>query len=142
VFRQTMFSEFERRIHETVERGGALTAESLSGMYRELNRSYFEPAVTVDEKVSLEWSRIPHFYMNFYVFQYSTGFCAAVALAKKVLAGEAGARERYLEFLSSGSKDYAINLLAKAGVDMNTKQPILDALDVFEGLLDEIEGLV
>lgn len=142
VFRQTMFSEFERQTHQTVEKGGALTAESLSEMYYELNKAYFEPGVSVDRKVSLEWSRIPHFYMNFYVFQYSTGFCAAVALAKRVLAGEEGARERYLEFLSSGSKDYAINLLAKAGVDMNTKQPILDALDVFEGLLDEIEKLV
>lgn len=142
VFRQTMFSEFERQIHEAVESGGALTASSLSDMYLELNRQYFEPEVKVDKKISLEWARIPHFYMNFYVFQYSTGFCAAVALAKNVLAGTAGAREKYIEFLSSGSSDYAINLLAKAGVDMTTEKPITDALDVFEGLLDELEALV
>ncbi|HOY89481.1 MAG TPA: M3 family metallopeptidase, partial [Bacillota bacterium] len=142
VFRQTMFSEFERQIHEAVESGGALTASSLSDMYLELNRQYFEPEVKVDKKISLEWARIPHFYMNFYVFQYSTGFCAAVALAKNVLAGTAGAREKYIEFLSSGSSDYAINLLAKAGVDMTTEKPITDALDVFEGLLDELEALI
>lgn len=142
VFRQTMFSEFEKRMHEAVEQGGALTASSLSDIYLSLNREYFEPAVALDKRISMEWARIPHFYMNFYVFQYSTGFCSAVALAKKVLAGEQGARERYIEFLSSGSSDYAINLLKKAGVDMTTKQPILDALDVFEGLLDELESLL
>lgn len=142
VFRQTMFSEFERQIHEAVENGEALTASSLSDIYHGLNRQYFEPEVKVDKKISLEWARIPHFYMNFYVFQYSTGFCAALALAKKVLAGTEGAREKYIEFLSSGSSDYAINLLAKAGVDMTTEKPINDALDVFEGLLNEMEALV
>jgi oligoendopeptidase F len=137
-----MFSEFEKKIHETVESGGALTASSLSEIFMSLNREYFEPVVTVDSKIAMEWARIPHFYMNFYVFQYSTGFCSAVALAKRVLHGEKGAREKYLKFLSSGSTDYAINLLRDAGVDMTTKQPILDALEVFEGLLDEMEALL
>ena len=142
VFRQTMFSEFEKKVHDVVERGGALTASSLSEIYSSINKDYFEPAVTIDAKIAMEWARIPHFYMNFYVFQYSTGFCSAVSLAKRVMAGEAGSREKYLKFLSSGSSDYAINLLKQAGVDMTTQQPILDALDVFEGLLDEMETML
>lgn len=141
VFRQTMFSEFEKRIHESIESGGALTASNLSDMYYELNKEYFAPAVEIDRKIALEWSRIPHFYMNFYVFQYSTGFCAATALAKRVLEGKPESKEKYLEFLSSGSSGYAIDLLRKAGVDMTTQKPMIDALDVFEKLLDEMEKL-
>ncbi len=137
-----MFSEFEKKVHDVVERGGALTASSLSEIYSSINKDYFEPAVKIDAKIAMEWARIPHFYMNFYVFQYSTGFCSAVSLAKRVMAQEAGSREKYLKFLSSGSSDYAINLLKEAGVDMTTQQPILDALDVFEGLLDEMEAML
>ena len=137
-----MFSEFEKKVHDVVERGGALTASSLSEIYSSINKDYFEPAVIIDAKIAMEWARIPHFYMNFYVFQYSTGFCSAVSLAKRVMAQEDGSREKYLKFLSSGSSDYAINLLKEAGVDMTTQQPILDALDVFEGLLDEMEAML
>src|SRR5690606_30787439 len=95
-----------------------------------------------DEAIGLEWARIPHFYYNYYVYQYATGYSAATALANKILSGEEGAVERYLGFLKSGSSDYPIEVLKKAGVDMTSKQPILDALDVFEEKLNEMEQLL
>jgi oligoendopeptidase F len=145
VFRQTMFAEFEMRTHEMVEKGEPLTLEGLNALYGELCRTYYGNDIALDENITLEWARIPHFYSAFYVFQYSTGYSAAIAFSKRVLQdGEAGrkATEDYIGFLKSGSSDYAINILKKAGVDMSSPQPVREALDVFKGLLDEMETLI
>lgn len=142
VFRQTMFAEFEHKIHVMAQDGEALTAEKLTEVYYELNKKYFGEDVVSDEKIGLEWARIPHFYMNYYVYQYATGYSAATALSKQILDGEEGAVERYLGFLQSGSSADPIDVLKKAGVDMTRKQSILDALDVFEEKLAEMEKLL
>lgn len=142
VFRQTMFAEFEHDIHVRMQNGEALTAERLTELYYELNKKYFGDAVVSDEEIGLEWARIPHFYYNYYVYQYATGYSAATALANKILAEEDGAVDRYLNFLKAGSSDYPIEVLKQAGVDMTSKQPILDALDVFEEKLNEMEELL
>ncbi|MGP4065835.1 oligoendopeptidase F [Oceanobacillus sp. M65] len=142
VFRQTMFAEFEHDIHVRMQNGEALTAERLTELYYELNKKYFGDAVVSDEEIGLEWARIPHFYYNYYVYQYATGYSAATALANKILAKEDGSVDRYLNFLKAGSSDYPIEVLKQAGVDMTSKQPILDALDVFEKKLNEMEELL
>lgn len=142
VFRQTMFAEFEHEIHKRAQAGEALTADNLTEIYYELNKKYFGDQVVSDEEIGLEWARIPHFYYNYYVYQYATGYSAATALANKMLSGEEGAVGHYLDFLKSGSSDYPIEVLKKAGVDMTSKQPILDALDVFEEKLTEMEDLL
>jgi len=142
VFRQTMFAEFEHEIHIRTQNGEALTAESLSEMYHALNKKYFGDEVVSDDEIALEWARIPHFYYNYYVYQYATGFSAAAALSKGILKEGSKAVEPYLDFLKSGSSDYPIEVLKKAGVDMASKQPILDALDVFEEKLNELEKLL
>ncbi|UFJ42729.1 oligoendopeptidase F [Brevibacillus humidisoli] len=141
VFRQTMFAEFEKLIHEQVEAGEALTAESLSSAYRDLNVAYHGSDVLVDSEVDLEWARIPHFYNNFYVYKYATGFSAATSLYKQIVEEGAPAVERYLGFLKSGGSDYPINLLKRAGVDMTSTEPIREALAVFDDLLSEMETL-
>jgi len=142
VFRQTMFAEFEHDIHQRVQNGEALTADSLSEIYYALNKKYFGDDVVSDDAIALEWARIPHFYYNYYVYQYATGFSAAAALANGILSGKAGAVDHYLDFLKAGSSDYPIEVLKKAGVDMTSKQPILNALDVFEDKLNEMERLL
>lgn len=142
VFRQTMFAEFEKIIHEEVEKGESLTAEKLSTIYKELNVKYYGPDIVVDDEIAMEWARIPHFYYNFYVYQYATGFSAAVALAQKILNKEEGALDRYLEFLKSGSSDYPINVLNKAGVDMTSTDTVNKALKLFGELVDEMEKLI
>ena len=142
VFRQTMFAEFEHEIHLRSQNGEALTADSLSEIYYALNKKYFGDDVVSDKEIALEWSRIPHFYYNYYVYQYATGFSAAAALASGILSGKPGAVDHYLDFLKSGSSDYSIEVLKRAGVDMTSKQPILDALDVFEQKLNEMEKLL
>ncbi len=142
VFRQTMFAEFEHDIHVRAQNGEALTADKLTEIYYELNKKYYGDAVVSDEEVGLEWARIPHFYYNYYVYQYATGYSAATALANNILEGAEGAVDRYLDFLKAGSSDYPIEVLKKAGVDMTSKQPILDALDVFEEKLNEMEKLL
>lgn len=142
VFRQTMFAEFEKWIHEQVEAGNALNQENLSQYYYELNKKYFGDHVVVDEDIAYEWSRIPHFYYNFYVYKYATGFSAATSLAQQLLGEGQPAVDRYLEFLKSGSSDYPINLLKKAGVDMTSPEPIQKAMDVFKSLLDQMEELL
>jgi len=114
IFRQTMFAEFERDIHKHVENGGALTAEFLNQHYYDLNKKYFGPDVVIDEAIKYEWSRIPHMYYNFYVYQYATGFSAAIALSDAILKQGAPALDKYLGFLSSGSSDYPINILRAA----------------------------
>jgi oligoendopeptidase F len=142
VFRQTMFAEFERDIHDFATEGGALTAEQLCKMYRELNQKYYGEALDIDKELDLEWARIPHFYYNFYVFQYATGFSSAVALADKMTKEGADAVEAYKAFLGAGSSDYPIEVLKRAGVDMTTPDPVNNALDVFNALVDEMEKLV
>lgn len=142
VFRQTMFAEFEKKTHALVEQGEALTAELLSSTYLKLNEDYYGPDVVMDPQIAIEWARIPHFYNAFYVYKYATGFSAATALARKILDEGELAVERYLEFLSSGSSDYPIELLRKAGVDMETPVPVREALQVFTSLLDRLEGLL
>lgn len=142
VYRQTMFAEFEKIIHEKVEKGESLTADSLSKIYKELNEKYYGPHMVVDDEISMEWARIPHFYYNYYVFQYATGFSAAIAFSQKILNEGNEAVEKYLGFLKSGESDYPINVLKKAGVDMTSSQPVDDALKLFSSLVDEMEKLI
>lgn len=142
VFRQVMFAEFEKIIHEKVEQGEALNAQELSDIYYGLNKKYFGEAVTVDEDIAMEWSRIPHFYSSFYVYKYATGFSSATAIAEKILTEGKPAVDKYLEFLKSGGSNYPLELLKIAGVDLSTPQPIQDALNVFEKTLDELEELL
>ncbi len=142
VFRQTMFAEFEHEIHIQMQNGVALTADKLTEIYYELNKKYFGDEVISDEEIGLEWARIPHFYYNYYVYQYATGYSAATALAQQILDGSEGAVERYIDFLKAGSSDYPIEVLKQAGVDMTSKQPILAALDVFEEKLNEMEKML
>lgn len=142
VFRQTMFAEFEHDIHVQAQNGVPLTADKLTEMYYELNKKYFGSEIELDEQIGLEWARIPHFYFNYYVFQYATGYSAATSLAKQISEEGDVAVDRYKDFLKAGSSDYPIEVLKKAGVDMNTKQPILDALAVFEEKLNEFETLL
>ncbi|WP_246938597.1 oligoendopeptidase F [Bacillus pinisoli] len=142
VFRQTMFAEFEHQIHVKAQQGEALTADLLTSMYYELNKKYFGDEIVIDEEIGLEWSRIPHFYYNYYVFQYATGFSAATALSKQILEEGQPAVDRYLDFLKAGSSDYPIEVLKKAGVDMTSSEPIKQALQVFEEKLTEMEQLL
>nr|WP_243300477.1 oligoendopeptidase F [Bacillus litorisediminis] len=142
VFRQTMFAEFEHTIHERAQAGETLTADLFTQIYYDLNKKYFGNDIVVDEEIGLEWARIPHFYYNYYVYQYATGFSAATALSKQILEEGQPAVERYIEFLKSGSSDYPIEVLKKAGVDMNSSTPIEQACEVFKQLLDEMESLL
>ncbi|SCZ81940.1 oligoendopeptidase F [Acidaminobacter hydrogenoformans] len=141
VFRQAMFAEFEREIHEAVETGGALTADGLKILYRGLNEKYYGPDVVIDDEIAIEWARIPHFYYNFYVFQYATGFSAAIALSKAILGKEPGAAERYLEFLGAGRSAYPIEILKAAGADMASGAPVDEALELFGELVEEFDQL-
>ncbi|MGM8364378.1 oligoendopeptidase F [Virgibacillus sp. W0181] len=142
VFRQTMFAEFEHKIHMLAQDGEALTADKLTETYYALNKKYFGDEVISDEEIGLEWARIPHFYYNYYVYQYATGYSAATSLAKQILDEGEPAVNRYIDFLKAGNSDYPIEVLKKAGVDMTGKQPILDALDIFEEKLTEMEDLL
>lgn len=141
VFRQTMFAEFEKLTHERVEAGDALTPEAMGEMYRELNSKYYGPDVVMDDNICVEWARIPHFYSAFYVYKYATGFSAATAIKQSILEEGQPAIDRYLDFLKSGSYDYPINLLQKAGVDLTTPEPVEKALNYFTQLLDEFEKM-
>jgi oligoendopeptidase F len=142
VYRQVMFASFERDVHARSQAGENTTASELGHMWRGLNAKYFGPEMVIDDPISLEWSRIPHFYSPFYVYQYATGYSAAASLARRITAEGEPARARYLDFLKSGGSDYSIALLRRAGVDMSTPAPILDALDLFAGTLDEMESLL
>ncbi len=141
VFRQTQFARFELEMHRRAQAGEALTAESLTELYAEINKKYYGPALSQDEEIGLEWARIPHFYYNFYVYQYATGFSAATAFAKRILEGEEGAVERYLGYLSAGSSADPLEVLDRAGLDMRSSKPIEAALDVFRSYLEELERL-
>jgi oligoendopeptidase F len=125
-----------------MEAGEALTREELCCVYRELNDRYFSAEVEVDEDIKLEWSRIPHFYSSFYVYKYATGLSAAVSLSTKILNEGRPTVNRYINFLKSGSSDYPLELLKKAGVDLSTPKPVEDALKVFENTLDQLEELI
>ncbi|WP_370294376.1 oligoendopeptidase F [Rossellomorea marisflavi] len=142
VFRQTMFAEFEHHIHKKAQEGVALTSEYLTKEYYELNKKYFGDEIVIDEEIGLEWARIPHFYYNYYVYQYATGFSAATALSHQILEEGGPAVERYIEFLKAGSSDYPIEVLKKAGVDMTTSSPVEEACKVFEEKLNEMETLL
>jgi oligoendopeptidase F len=142
VYRQTMFAEFEKIIHEKAEEGESLTSELLSSIYHELVSKYHGTEVIIDPCIDFEWMRIPHFYNSFYVYKYATGFSAATSLSKQIIEDGAPALQKYLDFLKSGGSDYPIELLKSAGVDMTTPKPIYEALAVFEGLLDEFENLL
>lgn len=142
IFRQTQFAEFEHTIHEEARKGTPLTAEFLTNYYGELNARYYGPAVEKDPEIAYEWSRIPHFYYNYYVYQYSTGFSAATALADKIMSGEEGALNKYLTYLKSGNSDFPIEVMKKAGVDMTEKDYIEKAMAVFERRLNELEELI
>jgi oligoendopeptidase F len=142
IYRQTMFAEFEMLTNEMAEQGKSLTAEALSNLYYDLNVKYYGNDIVVDKEIAMEWIRIPHFFYNFYVYQYSTGFSAAMALSKKVLNEGEPAVKNYLKFLSGGSSASPIDLLKIAGVDMTTPEPINQALAIFGELIDELDSLL
>ena len=141
LYRQTMFAEFELNIGRMVQQGQTLTADVLCAEYRRLNEMYFGPDMVVDDRIALEWARIPHFYYNYYVFQYATGYSAAIALSRKVLAEGESAVKDYIKFLSGGCSKSPIELLKDAGVDMTSPEPVNQALQLFGELLDEMEAL-
>jgi oligoendopeptidase F len=139
IFRQTLFAEFEWQIHKWAEQGPPLTPALLKEYYMQLNRDYYGPDLVLDKELEIEWARIPHFYYNFYVYQYATGLSAALALFEKA-QGSAEARKRYLEFLSSGGSRYPLDLLSHAGVDMRSSAPVDAAMRRFSALLEELEN--
>jgi oligoendopeptidase F len=145
IFRQAMFAEFELKIHTAVEQNKALTGEDFSKIYLDLVRKYYghdKGICQVDDLYSIEWAFIPHFYYNYYVYQYSTGLIASTALAENVIEGKKGAVEKYLTFLKSGNSDYPINILAKAGADLTTSIPLETTMKVFNKTMDEIEKIL
>ncbi len=142
VFRQTQFAEFEHAIHQADKNGEVLTSEFLNNLYADLNQEYYGLSKEDNPQIQYEWARIPHFYYNYYVYQYSTGFAAASALAEKIVHGSQEDRDRYIEYLKAGKSDYPLNIMRKAGVDMEKEDYLNDAFAVFERRLDEFEALV
>ena len=142
LYRQTQFAEFEQFIHEANANGEPLTAEVLDNFYGELNQRYYGDSVTPGGDIAKEWSRIPHFYYNFYVYQYATGFAAATALANKVVHGDQKDKEAYINYLKSGSSDYPVEIMKRAGVDMTKPDYLEDAFKTFEKRLNEFESLI
>ena len=140
LFRQTMFAEFELEVHRRDEAGEALTKEELNEIYYNLNKKYYGDEINIDEKISWEWARIPHFYTAFYVYQYATGYSAAIALSQRIL--KENGKDDYINFLKGGSSKYSIDILKGAGVDMTTAEPVEKAMEVFSSLLDEMENLL
>ena len=142
VFRQTQFAEFEHAIHQADQNGEVLTSEFLNNLYADLNQEYYGFSKEDNPQIQYEWARIPHFYYNYYVYQYSTGFAAASALAEKIVHGSQEDRDRYIDYLKAGKSDYPLNIMRKAGVDMEKEDYLNDAFAVFERRLDEFEALV
>lgn len=145
LFRQTQFAEFELKIHEKAEQGEPLTGEALTALYADILKKYYghdQGVCKIDDRVTFEWGYIPHFYYNFYVYQYATSFTASTALAEKVLKKEPGAVQRYLQFISSGGSDYPIELLKKAGVDMTTSDPFIQTIAAMNRAMDEIDKIL
>jgi oligoendopeptidase F len=144
VFRQVQFAEFEWKMHETAESGTALTGDLLNSMYAEIARTYYghgQGFCIVDDEIKSEWAYIPHFFYNFYVFQYATSFTASSALAETVLSRKNGAAEKYLGLLASGGSDYPIELLKKVDIDMTTQQPLDATMHRMNQVMDEIEEI-
>jgi oligoendopeptidase F len=141
-YRQTCFAEFEQLVHDKMENGEALTPDNLSPLYRELTQRYWGPDMVVDDEEDYTWARVPHFYYDFYVYQYATGLAASQALTAGIKEEGKPAIDRYLNYLKSGSSDYPINILKKAGVDMNTPGPVLKTIAKMNELLDRMEGLI
>lgn len=142
VFRQTQFAEFEQAIYKADQEGQVLTADFLNELYGQTNEKYYGLSAEENPEIQFEWARIPHFYYNFYVYQYATGFAAASALANKIVNGSPEDKENYLNYLKAGSSDYSLNVIAKAGVDMTKEDYLNDAFKVFEARLTELEELV
>ena len=142
VFRQTQFAEFEHAIHKADQEGQVLTSEFLNNLYAELNEKYYGLKKEDNPQIQYEWARIPHFYYNYYVFQYSTGFAAASALAEKIVYGTQEDKDKYINYLKAGNSDYPLNVIKKAGVDMEKEDYLNAAFAVFERRLDEFEALV
>ena len=142
VFRQTQFAEFEHAIHKADQEGQVLTSEFLNELYADLNEKYYGLSKEDNPEIQYEWARIPHFYYNYYVFQYSTGFAAASALAEKIVHGTQEDKDKYLEYLKAGNSDYPLNVIRKAGVDMEKEDYLNAAFEVFERRLNEFEALV
>lgn len=142
VYRQTMFAEFEKAAHAMVDRDEPVTTEQLCELYSSLNRDYYGPLVEIDDRIPYEWMRIPHFYSPFYVYKYATGFCAAMAISRRILKEGAPAVSDYLRFLSSGGADHPIELLKIAGVDMSSPDAVREGLRIFEEILDQTEALI
>lgn len=142
VFRQTQFAEFEHAIYQADQNGEVLTSEFLNNLYADLNQEYYGLSKEDNPQIQYEWARIPHFYYNYYVYQYSTGFAAASALAEKIVHGSQDDRDRYIDYLKAGKSDYPLNIMRKAGVDMEKEDYLNDAFAVFERRLDEFEALV
>ena len=142
VFRQTQFAEFEQAIHKADQDGTVLTSEYLNTLYADLNEKYYGIKKEDNHFIQYEWARIPHFYYNYYVFQYATGFAAASYLAERIVHGEEADKEAYLNYLKAGNSDYPLNVIKKAGVDMESKDYLTAAFKVFEERLAELEKLV
>ena len=136
-----MFAEFEKEAHELLSREGSVSAEALCSLYARLNREYYGPEVEADPEIALEWARIPHFYTPFYVYQYATGFSAAIAIGRRILEGEPGSAEKYKQFLRGGCSMDPLDLLKLCGVDMAGKKPVEEALEIFENCVGELEEL-
>ena len=132
VYRQVMFAEFENIIHKKYENGEALTKDLLCDEYYKLNVKHFSPSLIVDEDIKYEWARIPHFFTSFYVYKYATGFISALVIAEKLINNEEGFKEKYINFLSSGCKDYPLNLLNELGIDISSENVLDEAFNVFD----------
>jgi len=145
LFRQTQFAEFELKIHETAEEGKPLTGDDFSKIYSDILKAYYghdKGICKIDNYLDMEWAFIPHFYYNFYVYQYSTSFTASISLAQKVMNGEPGALEKYIAFLSAGGSDYPIELLKNAGVDITSPEPFDKTIEAMNKVMDEIEKIL
>jgi oligoendopeptidase F len=142
VIRQTMFADFELRIHEMAERGETLTPESMGSLYSSLVAKYYGPDMTIDPETAYTWARIPHFFYNYYVYQYATSYAASYAVAERILGGDPGAAERFLALLSEGGSDYPIEQLKRAGVDMTEPAPVESAMRAFENAVVRLEKLI
>ena len=145
VFRQTQFAEFELSIHQKAERGEPLTGDTLTQLYGDILKKYYgheQGVCHIDDLYCVEWAFVPHFYLNFYVYQYSTSFTASTALSEKILGGEEGAVDRTIRFLSAGGSDYPVTILKNAGVDMMTSEPFDKTMAVMNRIMDQIEAIL
>jgi len=141
-YQQALFAEFELAVHEKAEKGEALSSESMSQMYKEIVQKYWGPDLVIDSVATIGWARVPHFYTNYYVYQYATSQAASISLAEKISQGDKQAQQRYLDFLAAGSSDYPIEILKKAGVDMTKPEPVMAVIRLFDELVNQMEELL